>query len=160
MSRADFLCADAPPGVRHSGVYRPRGDPASGLREAGGLVGDGRHPVRVPGGLCPLLRRHARGTVQSGHQRWVAALNTRPGFSLQFRVYLLLKLCTQESTGTNMLALAWQPEELTTRGHSVKVLDHWRARLLCFFKCSLRIRYFSNLIARKRRITHLSVNEM
>lgn len=45
FSEADFLCVHASSGVRHSRVHRPRGDPASGLREAGGLVGDGSHPV-------------------------------------------------------------------------------------------------------------------
>lgn len=40
-----FKCTFCFPGVRYARVYRPRGDPAAGLREACGLVGDGHHPV-------------------------------------------------------------------------------------------------------------------
>lgn len=58
-------------GVWNSRVYRSWGDPPTGLREAGGLVGHGDHPVRVPGGLRAFLWRHARGAVWTGHQRSV-----------------------------------------------------------------------------------------
>lgn len=62
-------------GVRNAGVHRPGGDPETRLRQAGGLVGHGHHPLRVPGGLRPVFRRHARGAVRTGHQRSVL---TRP----------------------------------------------------------------------------------
>jgi len=55
-------------GVWHSGVHRPRSHPHTGLREARRLVGHGHHPLRVPGGLRPLLRRHPRGALWTGHQ--------------------------------------------------------------------------------------------
>ena len=58
-----------PAGVWHTRVHRTGGDPAAGLRQAGGLVGHGGHPVRVPAGLRAFLRRHARGALRTGHHR-------------------------------------------------------------------------------------------
>lgn len=53
------------------GVHCPGGDPETRLREAGGLVGHGHHPLRVPRGLRSLFWRHTRGAVRTGHQRSV-----------------------------------------------------------------------------------------
>ena len=57
-----------PPGVWDPRVHRTRGHPASGIRQAGGLVGHGHHSLRVPGGLCALLWRHSRRALWTGHQ--------------------------------------------------------------------------------------------
>lgn len=61
------------PGLWDSRVHRPWGDSSSGLREAGGLVGHGYHPVWVPGGLCAILWRHSRRAFWTSYYRW--ALN-------------------------------------------------------------------------------------
>lgn len=47
-------------GLWHSRIHRPGGDPPAGLREASGLVGDGGHPLRVPGRLRSFFRGHSR----------------------------------------------------------------------------------------------------
>ncbi len=65
------LCvAGFSPGVWNSRVHCPGGYSSSGIWEAGGLVGDGHHPVWVPGGLCAVLWRHSRGAVWTSHHRW------------------------------------------------------------------------------------------
>lgn len=56
-------------GVWHPGVHRPGGDTAAGLRETCGLVGNGNHPLRVPGRLRAFLRGHDRGAVWPGDLR-------------------------------------------------------------------------------------------
>ncbi len=58
-------------GVWHTGVYRPGGHSQAGLWETSGLVGHGHHPIRIPGGLRAVLRRHTWRALWSGDHRWV-----------------------------------------------------------------------------------------
>lgn len=62
-----FTCA----GVWHSRVHCTRGDPQAGLREASGLVGDGDHPLWIPGRLCAILWRHNWRAFWTSCQWWV-----------------------------------------------------------------------------------------
>lgn len=58
-------------GLWHTGVHRTRSDSPAGLWETCWLVGHGHHPIRVPGGMCPVLRWHTGKAVRTGGQRWV-----------------------------------------------------------------------------------------
>ncbi len=53
-------------GLWHPGVHCSRSDIAAELRETCRLVGHGRHPVRVSGGMCAILRRHTGRAFWTG----------------------------------------------------------------------------------------------
>jgi len=58
-------------GLWNSWVYRPRGYSSSRLWEASGLVGNGNHPVWIPGRLCSVFWRHHWRAFWTSCQRLV-----------------------------------------------------------------------------------------
>lgn len=68
------LCWFACAGVWHSRVHCPRGDPQTRVWEASGLVGNGDHPLWIPGWLCSIFWRHTWRAFWTSCQWWATEI--------------------------------------------------------------------------------------